>query len=356
MDSDARRDEGLIAGWLAPTALTRARAVERVGQVDRASRITGALTTGVLVWCALARGWWPIVALAAVVIEVELGPLVLRRGVRAEYWTFAAGLFKFVACAVAAAMTGGPASPIAYLLLVSLTIEATRGIPRWVQISCTLTAAVFIAACLLKSPSIITDHLLETAALLVAMAGITMAASTLAGAEIAYRSSSVLDPLTGLLNRGALEDRFQELAEQARLMQAPICVILFDLDHFKAINDTHGHDVGDQILREVAYQARKSLRKFELLYRIGGEEFLLILPGLDDREGARVAEQLRETIEKIRLPGEIRVTASFGVSSGAGEAIDFQALYRQADQALYRSKSDGRNRVATSTQLSPELR
>jgi diguanylate cyclase (GGDEF)-like protein len=345
--SDQTHSEpGFVASWLAPTALVRARGSERIGRLDLTARITGALSAGVLIWCAFDRGGWALVALITIAAALTLGPLAFRSGIRPEYWSFATGELAHVTAAIAAAMTGGPFSPIAYLLLVGLAVDAMRGVPRATAVSWLVVTVTFIAACLLHSPTLITHHLLETTALLVAMVGVTLAATTLASSEIAYRSASVLDPLTGLLNRSALEERFLELGEQARLVGAPISLVLFDLDRFKAINDRYGHDVGDQILREVAYQVRKSLRQFELVYRMGGEEFLIILPGVDRDQGALTAEQLRETLGQVRLEDGVSVTASFGVTCGAGEAIDFASLYHEADQALYQAKRAGRDRVS----------
>ena len=119
------------------------------------------------------------------------------------------------------------------------------------------------------------------------MIGISAAALALNGAELEYRTTAVLDPLTGLLNRQGLQRRFDELAEQARLSGAPISLLVCDVDHFKLINDSHGHAVGDAVLRDLAYQLRKQLRSFELIYRIGGEEFLAPLSRHDARRSER---------------------------------------------------------------------
>jgi diguanylate cyclase (GGDEF)-like protein len=156
--------------------------------------------------------------------------------------------------------------------------------------------------------------------------------------------------LTGLLNRQGLEGRFEEVRQQAQLLRTPISLVSFDLDHFKGINDQHGHDVGDAMLREVAYQVRKSLRAFELVYRMGGEEFLIVLPGMNETQAIDTAEQLRETISHVRVAGDIGVTASLGISSGTGERIAFEPLYRHADEALYTAKRDGRDRTAVWTE------
>jgi diguanylate cyclase (GGDEF)-like protein len=117
------------------------------------------------------------------------------------------------------------------------------------------------------------------------------------------------------------------------------------------LRTTTQHDVGDAVLREVAYEVRKRLRKFELVYRVGGEEFLVVLPGMGEGQGELTAEHLRAAIECARSTAGIRVTASFGVSGGSGEAIEFEALYRSADQALYDAKRGGRDRVSVSNRL-----
>src|SRR5438876_5841361 len=99
------------------------------------------------------------------------------------------------------------------------------------------------------------------------------------GAEVEHRNVALLDPLTALLNRAALERRFHELEEQAHLTGETVSLLICDIDRFKQVNDTYGHDRGDAVLRDFAYEMRKHLRSFELIYRLGGEEFLLVLPG-----------------------------------------------------------------------------
>ncbi|MGZ4174480.1 MAG: GGDEF domain-containing protein, partial [Solirubrobacteraceae bacterium] len=155
----------------------------------------------------------------------------------------------------------------------------------------------------------------------------------------------VLDPLTGLLNRQGLKRRFREVAEQARLTECPVSLVMGDLDAFKRLNDAHGHARGDAALKDVAYLLRKELRSFELLYRIGGEELLLILPGAELNAARVIAEQARAAIERGR-PAGLHLTASFGVCSATGEEIEFQAMFQAADRALYEAKRAGRNQVA----------
>jgi diguanylate cyclase (GGDEF)-like protein len=171
---------------------------------------------------------------------------------------------------------------------------------------------------------------------------VVMVGRALAGAETESRRASVLDPLTGLLNRTGFEDRFEELCQQALHAKSSVCLILFDLDNFKAVNDHHGHDVGDDVLREVASRARDGIRRFDLLYRLGGEEFALLLPGVESAAGVRHAERLRRLLADSPVSG-LAITASFGVSAASGSALELASLYRAGDQALYAAKKGGRN-------------
>jgi diguanylate cyclase (GGDEF)-like protein len=175
--------------------------------------------------------------------------------------------------------------------------------------------------------------------------GVSAAAQALYGAELQHRNTAILDPLTGLLNRQGLERRFDEIAEQARLMGAPISILVCDLDHFKAVNDSHGHAVGDAVLRDVAYELRKQLRSFELIYRIGGEEFLVVLPGATLAAARTLGERLCEAARCCHTEG-LSLTLSVGISTLWGSEIEFRRMFEAADRALYRAKREGRDRVA----------
>jgi diguanylate cyclase (GGDEF)-like protein len=110
------------------------------------------------------------------------------------------------------------------------------------------------------------------------------------------------------------------------------------------VNDTYGHDRGDAVLQAVAYELRKALREGELVYRLGGEEFLVLMPGVGLHEGAMVAERLRRAVAEAR-PGGLEQTMSRGVAAGSGEAAIYDDLFEAADHALYEAKRAGRNRV-----------
>jgi diguanylate cyclase (GGDEF)-like protein len=162
--------------------------------------------------------------------------------------------------------------------------------------------------------------------------------------EMEHRSEAVLDPLTGLLNRKSLGARFEELAQQAAVTGGSVCLVVCDLDRFKRVNDSHGHVQGDAVLTDAAYLMRSTLRSFELVYRLGGEEFLVVLPGATLDEGETLAERMRVALEDGR-PGGLAVTASFGVAAAHGAEVAFEPLFRAADAALYGAKRSGRNRV-----------
>jgi two-component system, cell cycle response regulator len=161
--------------------------------------------------------------------------------------------------------------------------------------------------------------------------------------------SSMRDPLTELYNRRFFDQRLREEYAFASRHQRPLSVILLDLDHFKAINDTHGHPAGDEVLRQVARLVKRCVRQEDVACRLGGEEFGVIVR-IDGREGARAAaERMRKRIEEapVMFGGvEIRVTVSAGLATAAPSTMHDspEALLAAADRALYRAKADGRNR------------
>jgi diguanylate cyclase (GGDEF)-like protein len=121
-------------------------------------------------------------------------------------------------------------------------------------------------------------------------------------------------------------------------------VIAGDIDHFKRVNDEHGHAAGDAVLVEVAYRLRKALRAFDLAYRMGGEEFLVVLPGAGVPDATGLAEHLRAAVAAEPAAG-LSVTMSFGVSGSAGPKLERERLLNEADAALYEAKARGRNQV-----------
>ena len=174
-----------------------------------------------------------------------------------------------------------------------------------------------------------------------------------AAIELAMR-----DPLTGLFNRRAL-DAFLDREEQwAQRYERPLSVILIDIDRFKEINDTFGHAMGDRVLRSVADEVQRTVRKSDLVARSGGDEFAVILPGTPATSAARLAQRIRRAISQRRIfvdknQAKVPLTGSFGVAdlrSGGGCA---EEMLKMADAALYRAKRKGRNRVCRGNRVSP---
>ena len=171
--------------------------------------------------------------------------------------------------------------------------------------------------------------------------------------ELMQRDRAVLDPLTGLLNRSSLGTRTAEIEQQARLSGGSLSLVLCDIDRFKSVNDNFGHERGDSVLREVAHEIRNSLRSFELVYRLGGEEFLVLMPGASPAEAHDVAERLRSNVTEA-APGGLRLTMSVGVASASGAKLRYEELFREADAALLQAKREGRDRVIVASGQQPD--
>lgn len=169
------------------------------------------------------------------------------------------------------------------------------------------------------------------------------------------------DPLTQLSNQRLLHDRLQETAFEALSTGRPLSAIMIDLDHFKAVNDTYGHPVGDAVLVETARRLEEAARSTDLVARIGGEEFLMLLPDTTADAALAVAERIRTTIAATDFPGGVgRLSASLGVST-LHDDVDADGLLQEADAALYWAKTHGRNAVfpfepTQMTELSPSSR
>lgn len=168
------------------------------------------------------------------------------------------------------------------------------------------------------------------------------------------RKAATTDPLTGLGNRKLFDDVFAEEAAEAAATAAPLSLLVTDIDHFKAFNDTHGHQIGDAVLKLVADRLKKLVKGRDTVARYGGEEFVVILPQTDESSAARLADQLRAEIAKSRLVVRNRgqdlgkVTISIGVAEfRPGETPE--AFFQRADAALYGAKHAGRNRVMTAS-------
>ena len=332
----------------------RRRLIENSDRI-RPQRVAAMALLGVvLVATAHWHGWWPLAPLVLAAAGFAWADRRIHVVERPEIPFAVAWVGAQVCIAASAALTGGIHSwALMWLAIPVVTVSArmtTHG----------LIAAVVITELLLTGAALTSgvDRVVAdpTSVLygLAAVASIAILSAALMKSDLHHRSKSVIDPLTQMLNRGALGGRVSELAEQSRVSGQPVAVIVADLDHFKAVNDTHGHATGDAVLRDVAYMIRKELRAFDLAYRLGGEEFLVLLPGSGAPAAMDVAERLRAATVAREIAG-VAVTLSLGVAvSAPGDAFDFDAVFARADFALYSAKEAGRNRVAGAETRAPQ--
>jgi diguanylate cyclase (GGDEF)-like protein len=291
-------------------------------------------------------GWWTLAPLGLAAVLFWWADKRMERMQRPEYAMFATWAASEVIIASSVALTGGPTVPtMSWLALPMVTLAARfddRGIAFGVVIALGLLVGV--------SFGVDADAVISNPPLVIAPAAtivvVTIFSVALMRSDVEHRNRALLDPLTGMLNRTALGSRAEELGQQSSVTGDPVGLVLVDIDRFKAVNDQHGHSVGDHVLRHTAYLIRKQLRAFDLVYRVGGEEFLVLLPGAQLSEAVEVARQLCRSVEAKEVDG-LRVTISCGVAaSEPGTRFDFQAAFTVADAALYEAKANGRNRVS----------
>ncbi|CAN5604809.1 PleD family two-component system response regulator [soil metagenome] len=162
---------------------------------------------------------------------------------------------------------------------------------------------------------------------------------------------AVIDPLTGIYNRRYASQHMNRVMERAREADGVFAVMMIDLDKFKRVNDCHGHDAGDAVLREFSRRLQENIRGVDLVARFGGEEFFVAMPDIDHVQAGQAAERIRQAVEgaPFILPGSggsVNVTVSIGVAIGSAQDADAEGIIRRADSALFDSKHAGRNRVS----------
>ncbi len=222
---------------------------------------------------------------------------------------------------------------------------AGRYARRVLVVGTAYTCTIAAAAILIAEPGILMTDPLHVTLIVTAIIASASVGAVLRDSDIDNRGAAILDPLTGMLNRHALNTRVPEIEEQSRLTGRPVGVIVADLDHFKSVNDTYGHGTGDAVLRDVAYVLRRELRAYDLAYRMGGEEFAVLLPGASVVETGQMAERLRAAVASDQIEGlDIRISVG-AACTAPGEEFAWKSLFERADAALYEAKRGGRNRV-----------
>jgi diguanylate cyclase (GGDEF)-like protein len=320
---------------------------ERTWMLDMHARLVPRVGVA-FVLCGLALlPWmrpWTIGLLAVMALVAVAADRLVPRSASLEpvvaAWFVAQALIAAIVAFGDAVMSGG-----LVFLLVSV-VGASGGFPdRLVVVGTAYCIVLMVLAGLATAAGEIAGDprllLIPVAAAL----GAALIGTAVRRSSIEHRSAAVVDPLTGMLNRSALDSRAAELEHQSAETLEPVGMAVLDLDGFKAVNDAHGHTTGDQVLAETAARLRGQLRASDVAYRMGGDEFVVLLPGADRAVTLEVAERLCATMRAAPLAG-VEITASVGVSSSEPRGpFDFAAAFAQADAALYAAKQAGRDRV-----------
>ena len=342
--------------WLVPDHTDRARMLDMDRRLQPIRRAAMGVLAVALVIAGPWIGYWTLLPL---VIAAGLFALADRRmdavG-KPEYGIFAAWTCSQVMIAASVVAGGISALPALAWLAIPIVTLSARFSYRGIVLGVTITLILMFGVAFAAETSAITANppvLVMPVAIVLAVAILSTA---LMRSDVEHRGKAVIDPLTGMLNRKALESRVDELRQQAEVSGAPIGVIVIDIDHFKQVNDTVGHATGDAVLRDVAYMIRKDLRAFELAYRLGGEEFLVLVPGADADQSMEVAVRLCDSVAGTRFADGLAITVSCGVAASApGAPFDYDPLFQSADAAMYEAKREGRNRVHAAPEPDAEL-
>jgi diguanylate cyclase (GGDEF)-like protein len=335
--------------WLCRDDFDRERMLDMEERVRPVRQRALAILAVALIASGPWLGWWPALFLIPAALCFGAADLLMPRVARPELLMFGAWIGSGLVIGGAVALSGGPSEPTLSWLAIPVITLSSRFPMRGVVVGVIVNILILLAVAF----GVHTDQVIANPVLVVAPVALLLCVAVLSTplmrSDIQHRSDAVIDQLTGMLNRKALSTRVAELAQQSQLTGESIGIIVGDLDHFKQINDTRGHSVGDVVLKDVAYQMRKQLRAFDLAYRLGGEEFLILLPGSDLQRSAQLAEKLREAVANNGVAGGLEITMSFGVgASQGGEPFDYPAVFKMADAALYRAKRSGRDRVCLS--------
>jgi diguanylate cyclase (GGDEF)-like protein len=290
-------------------------------------------------------GWWWVVLLLAGLGGFAVADSFMRSSDHPALWVATAWGILPLLLADAMVMTGGAASPVLmWFALPAVTLGA-----RFERHGVVLGTAYIVILMLIGTVGLDSATAFEHHKDLIAGVALVLSAVVLSGALVesdrAHRRRSTLDPLTGLFNRNALEQRLGELDGQPVGTDGRShALLLCDLDHFKRVNDELGHAAGDTVLREVAHTMRSALRAGDSIYRVGGEEILVVLPGATKVDALGVGERLRRAVREQR-PGGMEVTISIGVAVAQHGPLNTEELVDIADAALYSAKAGGRDRV-----------
>jgi diguanylate cyclase (GGDEF)-like protein len=319
---------------------------ERLRRYRFATFVILALALAVGGGASLGYGYWWIVPLVAGLAGFAVADRYMRNSARPALWVAGAWAALPVILAASVLLTGGATSPVLVWFGLPAVTLGFRFEVRGMVAGTVFLLTMFVVAAVLPDPSAAWEHHEQ----LIAIAALVISTVILSGALIesdrAHRRRSTLDPLTGLFNRNALEQRLSELDGQPCDPREGLshAFLLCDLDHFKSVNDRFGHAAGDAVLQDVAYAMRATLRAGDSIYRVGGEEILVMLPGAGHADAMEIAERLRQEV-RDRRPVGVPVTLSIGVAVAEPGLVDTEEMLSRADSALYAAKAGGRDRV-----------
>jgi diguanylate cyclase (GGDEF)-like protein len=290
----------------------------------------------------------PILALG--VIAAAVGALLLAFPGRAPSWSLAP-LVALGTVLITASMklaglhAHGADSAMLYVLVVLYAFYFMPVVAAVMELALVGAAYGWLLLGALPPDAVLARWLTTMAVLVAAGLLVSRLNARLDGLIEALRASARQDPLTGVLNRRGFDERFALELARSRRTREPLSLLMVDLDHFKRLNDTRGHEAGDQALRRVAMLLSKAARDVDAVGRIGGEEFGVLVPGSSGPMAWRVAERLREQLARESWGWSTPVTLSIGVASCPPLETDQRELMRAADAALYRAKDLGRDRT-----------
>jgi diguanylate cyclase (GGDEF)-like protein len=340
--------------WVWPGATDEQRHLESLPAIRRVRLRLVAIIVPTGLFCCLWVTFRGLPVLTAMGLNALLAYHLNKNDTEVRLTTLIAPVGLQVLLSVLVGITGGLASPFLSWLVIPVSI-ISLSFRRTVVLSVmALALSLATVACLVNwltvAPVSYPQPVLavSTTALGAALAVIFFALQT---AELDSRRAARTDGLTGILNRAAFEEQVPVLLTQARDEGLWISMLACDLDHFKNVNDKHGHAMGDEVLRRTGEILRGCIRADDKVFRVGGEEFFVVLPRAEPAIALAVARRICETMAATRF-GTLTVTCSVGVASTHASDASSNELVLAADQALYRAKSAGRNQVITSEPVS----
>jgi diguanylate cyclase (GGDEF)-like protein len=294
-------------------------------------------------------GWWWIAPLLVGLAGFAVADSFMRNSDRPAVWVAAAWGMLPLLLLDAVVTTGGATSPVLMWFALPAVTLGVRFEPRGIVLGTAYIVALLLIGTYGFDPATASEHHQEVIAAIALVLSTVVLSGALVESDRAHRRRSTLDPLTGLFNRNALEQRLGELDGMPTNAAEGLshALLLCDLDRFKRVNDQLGHAAGDAVLQDVAYTMRAALRAGDSIYRVGGEEILVVLPGAGEADAVEIAERLRGAVRE-RRPVGVSVTLSIGIAVSGPGPVDTDELLSCADAALYSAKAGGRDRVMVS--------